>query len=68
MPCSCWYEPSEENKRIFKMLCQNVVDHIKECNDFGDPLGIDVKHAQELIAHLYNPDLCKEKNDPDTTR
>jgi hypothetical protein len=61
MPCMCWTEPSDEEKAKFKFLCQLVVDHIKECNRRGDPLGIDVEHAQELIAHLYNPDLCKEK-------
>ncbi len=60
MPCMCWYEPSDEQKVIFKMLCQQVVDHIKKCNKHEDAIGIDVRHAQELIAHLYNPDLCKE--------
>jgi GNAT superfamily N-acetyltransferase len=27
----------------------------------GDPLGIDIPHAKELIDHLYDPDRCKEK-------
>lgn len=62
MPCSCYYEPSDKEKAKFKFLCQLIVDHIKECNRFADaPRGIDVEHAQELIAHLHNPDLCKEK-------
>jgi hypothetical protein len=60
MPCMCWYDPGEPNKKHFKMLCQGVVDLINEMEKEGDPLGISVKDAQELIAHLYNPHVCDE--------
>ncbi|HJU78099.1 MAG TPA: hypothetical protein VJ599_00855 [Nitrososphaeraceae archaeon] len=63
MPCMCWYDPSKEDKKIFKMLCQQVVDHIKACNKDGDPIGISVRDAKELISHLYNPDMCTEKKE-----
>ncbi len=67
MPCMCWYEPKDEHKKHFKSLCQSVVDFIKEQEKIGDPLGISVKNAQELIAHLYNPDICiKGKNNGNT--
>lgn len=62
MPCMCYYEPSDEAKKEFKRLCQEVVTFIKEKNRVGDPIGIDVAHAKQLIDHLYNPDSCKEKN------
>lgn len=62
MPCMCWYEPSEEAKIKLKFHCQEIVNIIKEAEKEGDPLGISVKHAQELIRHLYNPSMCEEKN------
>ena len=61
MPCMCYYDPSDGTKREFKRLCQELVTLIKEANEYGDPIGIDIPHAKELMEHLYNPDMCKER-------
>jgi len=61
MPCMCYYEPSDEKKKEFERLCQELVTFIKNENRGGDPLGIDIPHAKELIEHLYDPHKCKEK-------
>ncbi len=60
MPCTCWYEPSEESKRLIKAHCQAIVDEVTRLEKNGDPLGVSIKKAQELLDHLYNPSLCKE--------
>lgn len=67
MPCMCWYDPPEGSKRLIKNLCQQIVDEIKLLEKEGDPVGISVRQTQELIAHLYNPYMCKEANE-DYTR
>lgn len=61
MPCCCWYEPPEESKRLIKNHCQDIVDEIKRLERIGDPVGISIDHAKQLLDHLYNPDACKEK-------
>ena len=62
MPCMCWYEPDEEEKKKFKNLCQQIVDLIKEVDRKGDAMGsCTLTSAHELIDHLYNPSKCKEK-------
>ena len=60
MPCSCWYEPHETDKKEFKRLCCDLVKFIRDSEKIGDPLGISLKHAKELLDHLYNPESCKE--------
>lgn len=64
MPCMCWYNPTDSEKREFKRLCSQLVDLIKELGSSGDPLNCTIKDAHELIDHLYNPKLCdKSKKD-----
>ena len=60
MPCMCWYVPPEASKKLIKECCQKIVDEIKRLEKDADPIGVSVRHAQELIAHLYNPESCTE--------
>lgn len=53
MPCSCWYDPGEEPKRLIKNLCQQIVDEINRLEKIGDPMGVSLKDAQKLLEHLY---------------
>lgn len=62
MPCMCWYDPTDEDKKKFKDSVQNVVNIIRELRKIGDPRGVSIKDAHELLDHLYNPTLCKEKD------
>lgn len=62
MPCCCWYDPPEESKKLIKSLCQQLVDEIKRLGENGDPIGYELKDVKELLDHLYNPRLCKEKS------
>jgi hypothetical protein len=57
----CWYEPGEENRREFKRLCSELVKFIRDREKIGDPSGISLEIAKELLDHLYNPSSCKEK-------
>lgn len=61
MPCMCWYDPGEESHRLIKQSCQNIVDEIKRLEKHGDPIGISIKNAKELLDHLYDPSLCNRK-------
>ena len=61
MPCMCWYEPDEKNKKIFKSLCQQLVDHIKLLNKTEDAYGCRIDDAQKLLDHLYYGQ-CDEKS------
>lgn len=59
----CWYEPSEESKKLIKDLCQQIVDEIKSLEKIGDPIGISIKETKELLDHLYDPYSCTEKKE-----
>lgn len=63
MPCSCWYNPPEASLRLIKGCCQQIVDEIKRLEKEGDPNGVSLEKAQELLEHLYYPERCKEKSD-----
>ena len=68
MPCMCWYEPDDDEKKEFKSLCQSLVDLIKRVNKKGDAMGsCTLKSAHELIDHLYNPSKCKDAQDAKNT-
>lgn len=60
MPCMCWYEPSEESKKLIKNLCQKIVDEIKHLEKIGDPLGVSIQSTKVLLDHLYDPTKCKK--------
>jgi len=62
MPCSCWYEPHDLDKRKFKKMCVELVEFIKSKEDLGDPAGISIKDAKELIDHIYDPSSCGERS------
>jgi hypothetical protein len=53
MPCLCSYHPSDETLREIKTLCQRIVTLIKEAECQGDPIGIGIVQARELLSHLY---------------
>jgi hypothetical protein len=57
----CWYEPSEEQKKRIKDLCQQLVDEIKAREKIGDPLGISIECTHKLLDHLYSGE-CDEKH------
>lgn len=61
MPCMCWYDPGDESRKLIKDLCQQLVDKIKELEKIGDPIGCDLRSIKELIDHLYDPRMCKER-------
>lgn len=61
MPCMCWYDPPEEAKKLIKNLCQQLVDEIRKLERNGDPIGISIREAKDLIDHLSDESLCKEK-------
>lgn len=57
----CHYEPSEVEKKVFKELCKHLVQFIQSLEKAGDINKCTIQDAHELIDHLYNPNLCKEK-------
>lgn len=60
MPCTCWYDPPEASKRLLKQRCQEIVDEIRRLEKEGDPIGISLREAKELLEHLYRPETCTE--------
>jgi hypothetical protein len=58
----CWFEPSEESKKLIKAHCQGIVDELKRLEKKGDPLGLQMYDIKELLDHLYNPESCTEKD------
>lgn len=61
MPCMCWFNPSEEDKRYIRDRCIEIVHKIKELEKIGDPLHCDLKDIHVLLDHLYSPKSCIEK-------
>jgi hypothetical protein len=61
MPCMCWYDPPSASKIIIKNACKTIVDEIKLLKKQGDPIGYELRDVKELLDHLYNPNMCKEK-------
>jgi len=61
MPCMCWYDPPERSKKLIKDCCKQIVDEIHFLRKEGDPLGCELKDVKELLDHLYDPPICKEK-------
>jgi hypothetical protein len=61
MPCTCWYEPREESKKLIKDCCVKIIDEIHALRKLGDPLGCELKDVKELLDHLYDPGKCNEK-------
>mgnify|MGYP006957731109 FL=1 len=61
MPCMCYYEPSEESKKIVKESCMKIIEEIKECEKIGDPLGLTLSDIHILLDHLYDPSKCKQE-------
>lgn len=67
MPCYCWYDPPEESKKIIKNCCQQIVDELKRLQEEGDPIGWKLDNVHELLNHLYDPRMCKERKIKDAT-
>ena len=61
MPCMCWYNPPEASKRRIKSLCQQLVEEVRLLERKGDPIGISIREVKQLIDHLADESLCKEK-------
>ncbi len=61
MPCSCWYDPPEESKKLVKYHCQIIIDELIRLNRIGDPLGLGLEDVKKLLDHLWNPSSCDEK-------
>lgn len=62
MPCMCWYQPSEESKKLVKVHCEAIIQELKRLHKIGDPLGMNLSDIKTLLDHLWDPDSCKEKN------
>jgi hypothetical protein len=60
MPCTCWYEPSEESKKLIKYHCTQLILELNRLESGGDPIGISLDSIKELLDHLYRPEICKE--------
>lgn len=60
MPCMCWYEPSDESKKLVKHHCQEIVRELKRLHKEGDPIGMDLEDIKKLLDHMWNPDMCEE--------
>lgn len=63
MPCMCWYDPPESSKKLVKFHCQAIVDELNRLGKDGDPLGLQLRDVKELLDHLWNPQMCKEKHE-----
>lgn len=61
MPCMCWYDPPEESKKLIKSLCQQLVDEVRRLERYGDPSGCTIQDVKQLIDHLSDRSVCKEK-------
>lgn len=61
MPCTCWYDPGEEPKRLIKLHCQEIVEVIKRLEQIGDPIGVSLQDAQKLLEHFYTG-KCDERH------
>lgn len=61
MPCMCWYDPEEEDKKYIKDRCVEIIAKVRKLNKIGDPLGCNICDVHELLDHLYDPSKCKEK-------
>lgn len=62
----CWFTPDQASHVLIKSHAQCIVDEIRRLNQIGDPIGISLEEAKELLDHLYYPDKCTEKNEPIT--
>lgn len=62
MPCMCWYDPSDEDKKYIKDRCVELVEKIKYLQSQGDPLGCELEDIKSLLDHLYTG-KCKEKEE-----
>ncbi len=61
MPCMCWFDPPEESKRLVKFHCEQIIIELKRLHELGDALGLQLSDVKELLDHMWNPSLCKEK-------
>lgn len=61
MPCICWYEPSDESKKLIKQHCQIIIDELKRLHEKGDPIGLQISDVKQLLDHLWDPEMCEEK-------
>lgn len=59
----CWYHPDEASLKYIKHHCECVVNEIRALEKIGDPIGISIESAKQLLDHLYNPQSCKENKD-----
>ena len=62
MPCTCWYNPPEAEKKLIKFRCEQIVRQIKDLEKHGDPIGISLESVKELLDHLYTG-KCDERAD-----
>lgn len=56
----CWYQPTKEQERQIKALCQQLVDEMHKLDKDGDPMGLTLQDITKLIEHLYLG-YCPEK-------
>lgn len=61
MPCMCWYEPSDDDKKAIKDACLHLVELVKSLKSSGDPRGYQMSDIHKLLDHLYNPEICEER-------
>lgn len=61
MPCMCWYEPADNDKKEIKKHCEELVRLIHRLNTIGDPLGCSLEDIKKLLEHLYYK-KCDEKH------
>lgn len=66
MPCTCYYDPDDQDKKEFKNLCVALVNKIKELRKSGGPSGCEITNAHTLLDHLYFGRCDEKPNAPIT--
>jgi hypothetical protein len=62
MPSNCWFTPDDASYGLINSSCQSIVDEIKQLEKRGDPIGISLRSAHELLDDLYYG-KCPEKEE-----
>lgn len=59
----CWFTPNEASKRLLKHHCEEIVKEVKRLEEIGDPIDCSIEDMKNLLDHLYDPNICKEKDE-----
>jgi|GEM_PF-2279565 len=60
MPCRCDYYPTDMELIRWKILCEDLVKHVKSLEQHGDVRNCTWKDTLKTLDHLYTGQ-CSEK-------